>query len=236
MVKDKTSLSDVVNIIYANSKNSEFSTKNGFLKLKITVPKSEETVEDKKEENIKETDEVKNEKKEVNDKEADEIKNEKKDEKKEEKPDYDKVITTDNNDGTETREYNRVFLHRAFPFENPDEYISVVDKNGAEVALIRNISDISEFDKNFVIEELKRKYYTPVIKKIISMKERYGFSYWKVETETGVRSFTMQDVYRNVHKVDLNHVFLTDVDGNRYDIEDVESLDKKSYKKIELYL
>ena len=31
-------------------------------------------------------------------------------------------------------------------------------------------------------------------------------------------------------------LIITDVDGNRYRIEDVAKLDRKSFKKIELYL
>ena len=32
------------------------------------------------------------------------------------------------------------------------------------------------------------------------------------------------------------HVFIVDVDGNRFEIPSVEALDRASYKKIELYL
>ena len=37
-------------------------------------------------------------------------------------------------------------------------------------------------------------------------------------------------------KVGGGKVVVTDVDGNRYHIEDVNALDKKSFKKIELFL
>ncbi|MDD4773394.1 MAG: DUF1854 domain-containing protein [Eubacteriales bacterium] len=134
------------------------------------------------------------------------------------------------------KQYDRVFLHRAFPFEEKLSYISVSDKDANEIALIKNIDDIHEDQRKYIIDELDRKYYSPEIKKILSMKERFGFSYWKVLTDTGEHTFTIQDTYRNIHKISMTHVFLTDVDGNRYDIPDLEALDHKSYKKIELYM
>ena len=49
-------------------------------------------------------------------------------------------------------------------------------------------------------------------------------------------SFAMHDTFRNIAKVSDSRLVLTDVDGNRYEIPDVLALDRKSYKKIELYL
>ena len=76
----------------------------------------------------------------------------------------------------------------------------------------------------------------PEISKILSLKDKLGFSYWEVETDHGKKSFTMQDTYRNMFKNSENGVVLTDVDGNRFIIKDVLKLDAKSYHKIELYL
>lgn len=180
MTETKMNLSDIVNIIYINNKNSVFEPRNDFLTLKLKVPNEENMIEEK--------------------------------------------------------EYERVFLHRAFPFEDKLNFISVNDKDGKEIALIKSIEDLDEIQQKYIIDELERKYYTPTIKKILSMKERFGFSYWQVITDTGERIFTIQDTYRNIHKISITHVFLTDVDGNRYDIPDIEALDRKSYKKIELYL
>ena len=46
----------------------------------------------------------------------------------------------------------------------------------------------------------------------------------------------MRDTYRNIARVGGGRLVITDVDGNRYHIEDVAKLDRKSYKRIELYL
>ena len=86
-------------------------------------------------------------------------------------------------------------------------------------------------------EELARKYYAQQIKTILSVKERYGFSYWKVITsENRTVNFTMQDTFRNIIRVGEDKAVLLDVDGNRFMLDSIAALDRKSYKKIELYL
>jgi len=134
------------------------------------------------------------------------------------------------------QEFGRVQFHRAFPFDAPDEYISVLNKDGKELGIIRALADFAGEAREIIQKELDRKYLAPVIKRIVSLGDKLGFSYWEVETDCGKRSFTMQDTYRNMFRNSENGVVLTDVDGNRYLIENVLELDSKSYRKIELYL
>lgn len=136
----------------------------------------------------------------------------------------------------ERQDLGRVFFHRCFPFETPDEYISVLDKDGREHAMIRRLSDLPEEAQTIINNELNRKYLCPVIKKIDSLKEKLGYSFWKVKTDRGDTSFSMHDTYRNIARVGNGTLIITDVDGNRYRIDDVSKLDRKSFKKIELYL
>lgn len=136
----------------------------------------------------------------------------------------------------EWQEFGRVQFHRAFPFDAPNEYISVQDMDGKEYGIIRSLSDFKENARELIAKELERKYLAPVIIRINSLKDKLGFSYWEVDTNCGKRSFTMQDPYRNMFRNTENGIILTDVDGNRYIIKNVLDLEPKSYRKIELYL
>lgn len=148
-----------------------------------------------------------------------------------------KATLANENGETEEQTYERIFLHSAFPFDMPHSYISVLDKDQKEIGMIRELSALSEETQKILLGELGRKYYAPRITKILSVKERYGFSYWRVDLENvSDFSFTVQDTYRSMLKVDPTHVFIIDVDGNRFEIPSVEELDRASYKKIELYL
>ena len=141
-----------------------------------------------------------------------------------------------NKDG-EKQNFSRVFLHRAFPFDLLWQYISVLDEDGVEIGIVYDIKDFEEETVILLKTEIERKYYQPVIVNIVSLKERYGFSYWTVKTSDKREvSFTMQDTFRNIIRVGEDKAVLMDVDGNRFVIESISLLDRKSYRKIELYL
>lgn len=133
-------------------------------------------------------------------------------------------------------DYFRIYLHRAFPFDDPEAYISVQNIEKKEIGLIRTAAEFDEATEKLLVRELDIKYYTPKITKIYGIKERYGFSYWNVATDNGDMQFTLQDTYRSMMKIGMTRIMISDIDGNRYEIPDVEALDHKSYRKIELYL
>ncbi len=147
------------------------------------------------------------------------------------------TLTAPNDEGNvETKTYDRIFLHRAFPFDYPYAYISVLDADSKELGLIANVDDLAKDAAEMLRAELDRKYYTPVIKQILSLKDKFGFSYWKVMTDEGELSFTLRDTFQSLMKVGGTRIFVNDIDGNRYEIPNIEELDRKSFRKIELFL
>lgn len=142
-----------------------------------------------------------------------------------------------NDEGVEEeKEYDRIFLHRAFPYDKPLEYISVLDRDSNEIGLIRDVMTLSEPIRTRVMDELRQKYYCPVIKSILSVRERYGYAYFRVLCEEGELSFTVQDVYRSMLKIGDGRIFISDIDGNRYEIPNIYELDRASYRRIELHI
>ncbi len=150
------------------------------------------------------------------------------------------VTVKDLGNGKVEKVADRVHLSRAFPFDKLWEYISVLDRDKKEIGFIRSLDDFPEPARSLLVRELEATYYTPKIRRILSLKERYGFSYWKCECEFGEKTFTLQDTFRSIVKTYTKEgalrLFILDVDGNRYEIPDAEALDRASYKKIELYL
>lgn len=139
-------------------------------------------------------------------------------------------------DGEEKR-YDRIFLHRAFPHELAFQYISVLNEDKKEIGIIYDLSDFNETAQKFLRIEIEKKYYSPEIKEIKSVKERYGFSYWKVSLDDGRElNFTMQDTFKNIIHTGEDSIVLVDVDSNRYTVKSISALSSKSYRKIELYL
>ena len=46
-------------------------------------------------------------------------------------------------------------------------------------------------------EELKKKYFSPKILKIVKLTEKFGSSYWDCETDYGMKKFTGLVLHRN---------------------------------------
>lgn len=136
--------------------------------------------------------------------------------------------------GEET-DHGIVKLRRLFPFEELWNDITVMNSASEEIGVIASVSLFTESEA-MIKNELERVYFTPKIRKIYAMKDKYGFSTWEVETDIGRITFSVKDTFRSIVSLGGNRAIITDVDGTRYEIEDARELDKSSYKKIELYL
>ncbi len=136
------------------------------------------------------------------------------------------------------KEYERVNFYRTFPFSQPNEYISVREPNDKahEIGIIKSLSDFSKDIADIIEKQLNIRYFMPKINKILSIKEEYGYSYWSVLTDKGPCKFTMSMGSGSVSKIDSYRVIVKDIDENRYEIENLNSLSKKEIKKIDLYI
>lgn len=135
----------------------------------------------------------------------------------------------------EEKDLGIVKLRRMFPFEELWTNISVLDSESNEIGIINDISDFPK-DGELLVRELEKIYFYPRITKIYSMKEKYGFSSWDVETDIGRITFSVKDTFRSILLLGGSRVIITDADGGRYEIPDASQLDKSSYRKIELYV
>lgn len=134
------------------------------------------------------------------------------------------------------QDLGRVLFHRAFPFEKPCEFISVQDEDGKEYGIIRNLADFDGKGRDIVEKALNRKYFCPEIKRIRKLQEQFGYSLWEVDTSVGAMELVLKDTFGSIIRISDTYLIINDISGNRYVISDVSALDRKSYRKIELYL
>ena len=130
----------------------------------------------------------------------------------------------------------RVTLRRVLPFKLPDEYISVADKEGKEIGILRCLDELSETQASLVCDELEKHYYSPCIRAIKSVKDKMGYVYLELQLEGTEKTVAVKDVSKNIRLYDETKVTIFDVDGNRYRIEDITKLDAKSLHRLEAYL
>lgn len=137
-------------------------------------------------------------------------------------------------------DYKRVSLRRALPMGRPGEYISVADADNKEIGVIRSVKELSDTQAALVNEELDRRYYSPAVKEIKSVKDKLGYVYMELLVGGPDRAYerncAVKDVNRNIRMISDDALIIFDVDGNRYVVSSLSKLDKKSLKRIEPYL
>ena len=130
------------------------------------------------------------------------------------------------------RSFLKVGVLRAFPLSDRNRFFSVRDDGENEIGLIVNPTDLSAENQNLIDEDLQRRYCVPSVKKIVSAKERFGTVDWSVETDRGLCHFTTQNLRENVQRPAPGRIILNDVDGNRYDIRNLDELSRESQEML----
>ncbi len=134
------------------------------------------------------------------------------------------------------RSYLKVKVVRAAPLSNPDRYISFLDGKDEEICMVEDLDVLDEEARAIIKEELDRRYLTSRIEKIDSVRNEFGTSYWHVVTNRGEREFVVQNAAENAQWLGDHRLLLIDVDGNRFEVPDLNALDKKSSAYIEQVL
>ena len=137
---------------------------------------------------------------------------------------------------TKERDCPRVTVSRVLPFTQPEKYLSIRDEENAELGIIADLAAFPEDQRKLLREALRMRYFSPQILEIRSVKEKMGYLYLEVRIEGGERVFAVKDYSRNLRAIDAHRLMITDVEGNRYVIEDIEAMDTRSRRRIEPYL
>ena len=85
------------------------------------------------------------------------------------------------------RKFEEVEARSLFPISGPRRYITLLDKDGKEIAVIRNLDTIMPESRVAVEDALKEYYLIPKITKILEREEKYGVLKWTVDTDRGLR-------------------------------------------------
>ena len=147
----------------------------------------------------------------------------------------DKIEINENNLVNLTLQDGRVFEklepRRLFPVSRIDEYITLLNTDGVEVAVIRSIKDITPEAKEVIEYSLNDYYLVPHILRIISITEKNGKIHWTVETDRGYKEFDVRNRNHDVRVYSDGRVRVRDSDDNRYIISDYRKLDKHSRRQ-----
>lgn len=132
--------------------------------------------------------------------------------------------------------FERVQVHRSFPHSDPDHYLSIRTRENREVGLIEDLSIFPRQQVELLIRQMKLRYFSPNISRIIHVRDEYGYTHWVVDTDCGECRFTVRGGGGSVIQPKANKYIITDVDGNRFILPDVTKLSIKEYRMIDIYL
>ena len=139
---------------------------------------------------------------------------------------------------TDEREYERVAVYRMFPNTEKEAYLSIREatEKAPEIGIVRALNEFDEATQAMIRKQLLMRYFTPKIQKFIKIHEEYGHVYFTAETDAGVVRFTIRAGGNSVAHIGGPFYRITDLDGNRYDVEDIFKLSNKELRQFELYI
>lgn len=131
--------------------------------------------------------------------------------------------------------YEKVNLRRLLPFTDRSHYISVLTEE-EEIGILRDLAALPQEQQLLIQTVLRYKYFTPRILSISQIKDRMGYLFIKAQTTAGAKNICVADYTTNIRQVTGGSVSILDAEGNRYLVDDLSALDKKSFSRLDLYL
>lgn len=123
---------------------------------------------------------------------------------------------------------------RCFPWSLPDSYISICDKNGKEIILVKALEELEPTSRRIIKEELRDKVFNPKIKRIVDHRSKFGVTSITAETDRGIVTFQIRS-RDDVRVLSPKRALFRDADGNIYELTDLNALDSASRNRLEEY-
>lgn len=125
---------------------------------------------------------------------------------------------------------------RLFPISGLTKYISLIDAEGREAAIIRDLKTLMPESKRVIENSLEEYYLIPKILSVSDRYEKHGVLKWTVETDRGMRTFEIKNRNSDLKALFDGRVLIKDSDDNRYEIPNINELDVKSLHLLSLDL
>jgi len=127
-------------------------------------------------------------------------------------------------------------LKRAFPLSDPTSYVSIQDGDGHEVGVLLTIEGLEKETRRLFDEQLDRRYFTPSIERILTLRQEAGMWKFSVETQRGPTEFFVRNWRDSAHEIAPNRWQINSVDGGRFEIPDLEAIDAGSRRLMDQLL
>ena len=127
-----------------------------------------------------------------------------------------------------------VGVARCFPWSLRREYVSIRDGEGKELVLLKTLEGLDDGTVELIDQELRDRFFVPRIARIVKHSAEFGVISITAETDRGEVDFQMRD-REDVRLLAGHRAVFRDVDGNVYEVADVDALDAASRRHLEQY-
>lgn len=134
------------------------------------------------------------------------------------------------------RRFENLEPRRLFPLSGLEKYITLLDEEGVEQAIIRDLRTLPENDRKIIEDCLREYYLIPKVTRIVNTQEKFGVITLEVETDRGPAAIEIRNLIYGMKLLYGTRVLLRDHNDNRYEIPDLSRLDKRSRQLMDSFL
>lgn len=131
--------------------------------------------------------------------------------------------------------YSDVSVVPLFPVSTPKEWISILSSDGEELVSLRDLSVLTDSNRELIEQELAFREFVPQILKVLWVSGTQEPCEWEVETNYGKTRFVL-NAEDDVRRVSAWTVHFIDASGGRFRVEDIRKLDSRSRAYVEWYV
>ena len=131
--------------------------------------------------------------------------------------------------------HNGVYPVRAFPISAADDGLSLMNREGHELAWINQLSDLSEDIRTLIAEELTQREFMPEIHRIMHVSSFATPSTWQLMTNRGEATLTLKSE-DHIRRLTHTSLLISDSHGIDFLIKEIDQLDKPSRKLLDRFL
>lgn len=124
---------------------------------------------------------------------------------------------------------------RAFPITAPTKDISLLSRDGQELAWIPDLDQVPAETRRLIDEELEIREFMPEIRRITGVSGYATPCTWHVETDKGNTSFTLK-AEEDIRRLAAPALLIIDSRGIQFLIRDRRALDDASRRILERFL
>ena len=122
--------------------------------------------------------------------------------------------------------YENIRVRRAFPLVHADRYIGFLHADGSELGLLEDPRGLDGDSAAVLEQELDKPYFLPIITEFYDLGEEHSVIYMEVETSSGSRTIYVRGYRNKIRALPGNRALIEDVEGNRYEVRNLDSFPK----------